>query len=699
MSNSFNIEDEQSQVENNNGFQQSANISSKDQTDRVTAGQPITQPDHQYQYQYGPPLTTHHEFHYLNTPHATTPCYTHQFSQSPNPQWDPYHMPRPTGQPYNHFSGLPGSIEGGRPQLGGMDMPLPLDVYGSVSSLVPYQSAFTPHIPQFQPPHSISHSRHAYPEMQQGLYHQNPSLLSQRPRQSTGPPPVSPHTCATQTTIFNDSMGVYQHFQNPLTPYEYNMYPDIDFVSRKPHGSTHAITTTSLNNDHRLPQSTQTQSYPTPIFVPNPPSQPPLSLQTTRQLATPSPKRMCLHNQSGLPKSTYVSTQRVQRAGAYCLDSNTSMFFRPWADSYQGTDSLASRGATILTSVYRSSRTPQHMFPAIVSHEPSKTIHQHSVVSTTNSWSDNHQITTNQVIRAPVNALSSEHIPQASLIPDTASNISVQRTEPKECLGESPNSGMSFMPAISTQTFNLVYTILQSHGVQTRWYELGLALGFSAESLDGIRIDEFYQTEGCLRKMLHKRMEIKPVTWEEIVVALRSPAVKRNDLAEKIEKGDLKCSSKARVDSLSGEPTLKELCALLMEKVWYQLGVWLGVEDIILSQEKRNWPSDKLKWIFTAFLNLPIGTKQYKELVTELSQELQQQATELLKESKLNDFIKLFPGSKQTAAEKLAMKRKDPKYPTLRTALVKVGQRKVAEKVCSKEGTCMESFVNTVHKL
>ena len=288
MSNSFNVEDEQPQVESNNGFQNSANTSSKDQTDRDTT--PIILPDHQYQY--GPPLTTHHRFHYLNTPHATAPCYTHQFSQSPNPQWVFYHMPRPTGQPYNHYSGLPGSIEGGRPQLGGMDMPPPLDVYGSVSSPIPSQSALTPHIPQFQPPHSISHFRHAYLEMQQGLYHQNPSLLPQQPRQSTGPPPVSPHMCATQTTIFNNSISAHQHFQNPLMPYEY-MYPDIDFASSKPQSSTHAVVTTSSNNDHRLPQSTQIQSYPAPTFTPNPSSQLSPSLQTTRQLATPSPKRMC----------------------------------------------------------------------------------------------------------------------------------------------------------------------------------------------------------------------------------------------------------------------------------------------------------------------------------------------------------------------------------------------------------------------
>ena len=55
----------------------------------------------------------------------------------------------------------------------------------------------------------------------------------------------------------------------------------------------------------------------------------------------------------------------------------------------------------------------------------------------------------------------------------------------------------------------------------------------------------------------------------------------------------------------------------------------------------------------------------------------------------MNEFIGLFPSSKQTTAEELAKKRKDPKYPILVTALVKVGQRKVAEEVCSRKGTAL----------
>ena len=299
------------------------------------------------------------------------------------------------------------------------------------------------------------------------------------------------------------------------------------------------------------------------------------------------------------------------------------------------------------------------------------------------SWSGNYQNTANQITRGTITC---KHNPQVSLTPNTASDMCVPRTEHKKhSTDELPCARLSPLPALSVPTFNVVYTVLYS--VRAKWYELGLLLGFSAESLDSIRIDEFYQTEGCLRTMLHKRMETKQFTWEEIVVALRSPTVNRNDLAERIEKGDLNYSKKFGVDyDLREEPMLEELCALPVKKVWYQLGVWLGVEDIILSRKKYDWPSDKLKWIFTAFLNLPIGTKEYKKLIQTSSEDVRERAKELIKHSKLKAFIGLFPSSKQTAAKELAKRRKDPKYPTLITALVKVGKRKIAEEVCSRKG-------------
>ena len=147
------------------------------------------------------------------------------------------------------------------------------------------------------------------------------------------------------------------------------------------------------------------------------------------------------------------------------------------------------------------------------------------------------------------------------------------------------------LPPISAKNFDIVYNTLYS--VRSKWYEFGLALGILTDTLDSIAADENHKTEGCLRRMLCKRIEMKHLTWCKVAVALRRPSVNRIDLAEKIEKGDLNYFNKAgAVFDLSGEPTLDELCSLPVEKVWYQLGVWLGVEDIILSQGKRYWPSD-----------------------------------------------------------------------------------------------------------
>ena len=140
---------------------------------------------------------------------------------------------------------------------------------------------------------------------------------------------------------------------------------------------------------------------------------------------------------------------------------------------------------------------------------------------------------------------------------------------------------LSTLPTISVQSFDLVYNTLYS--VRSKWYEFGLALGLLTDTLDSIAIDENHKTEGCLRKMLCKRMEMNRLTWDEVVAALSRTTVSRNDLAEKIEKGDLNYLNKAgAVYDLSGEPTLKELYALPVKNVWYQFGLWLGIEEGVL---------------------------------------------------------------------------------------------------------------------
>ena len=336
--------------------------------------------------------------------------------------------------------------------------------------------------------------------------------------------------------------------------------------------------------------------------------------------STPSPKRPCLSSHDTLapilseieqPELCMTSvptvagecsqtvgilstsnTQRVQHTRPHCSDSNTAVL-ESFSDS-QHTESqvkmdLSGDHSTLV---------------------PTQTTMQHKSMSTNHSSLTSHcttQQNQNTVDQGTQNMLTIEH-----------NKMCQKQTSDAVPSSESSHPQLLTLPLISAENFDIVYNTL--YIVRSKWHEFGLALGLLTDTLDSIAVDENHKTEGCLRRMLCKRMEMKQLTWDEVVAALRRPTVNRNDLAEKIEKCDLNYLNKAgAVYDLSGEPTLEELCSLPVEKVWYQLGVWLGVEDIFLSQGKLYWPSDKLKSIFTAFLNLPIGTKQYKELVKELS--------------------------------------------------------------------------------
>ena len=67
------------------------------------------------------------------------------------------------------------------------------------------------------------------------------------------------------------------------------------------------------------------------------------------------------------------------------------------------------------------------------------------------------------------------------------------------------------------------------------WYDIGVDLKISPDTLDEIRVD-YGDTKSRFREMLKvwlRRVQPHP-TWSELAGALKSPMVGREDLAEKL---------------------------------------------------------------------------------------------------------------------------------------------------------------------
>ena len=138
------------------------------------------------------------------------------------------------------------------------------------------------------------------------------------------------------------------------------------------------------------------------------------------------------------------------------------------------------------------------------------------------------------------------------------------------------------------------------------------------------------------------------------------PASKR----QRISDGE---QSSSIVSVLSGTPTLDELCSLPIEKVWYPLGLWLGVEERVLHVIKQRINKERHLQhahveMFKAFLEDIKNTHEYEQVISALPDELKVVAKELL------------------------AKKASKSYGQLVRALVKVGKKKVAEEICTKKG-------------
>ena len=74
---------------------------------------------------------------------------------------------------------------------------------------------------------------------------------------------------------------------------------------------------------------------------------------------------------------------------------------------------------------------------------------------------------------------------------------------------------------------------------RSKWYDVGVELLISPDTLDAIKENEHYVCEACFREMLKqwlRRSNPRP-TWAELAEALRSPMIGYGHLANKLSQG------------------------------------------------------------------------------------------------------------------------------------------------------------------
>ena len=111
---------------------------------------------------------------------------------------------------------------------------------------------------------------------------------------------------------------------------------------------------------------------------------------------------------------------------------------------------------------------------------------------------------------------------------DNSSELSSsQKHSSIEHLDASPSNSSPPKP-----TFHIVYDRLIP--ICSEWHNFGLALGLTQNKLKEIDSDN-KMCKNCLRETLSVRINDKPLTWRDVVNALRKDIVRNNELAEKIE--------------------------------------------------------------------------------------------------------------------------------------------------------------------
>ncbi len=212
-----------------------------------------------------------------------------------------------------------------------------------------------------------------------------------------------------------------------------------------------------------------------------------------------------------------------------------------------------------------------------------------------------------------------------------------------------------FSKILSKDDFLFLYKMLCP--VKTDWFNFGLALDLPEWTLEEIKLDN-RKCDSCFRETLSKLLETSQLTYNKITAALKMNILQQNNLAMDIERRVLALdSSRQTQNSMLRILSLEKLCLLPVDKVWYQFGLWLGVEQQKLIEIKKT--DEKKKFLFKAVLKSLYDSVDYNKRL-----------------------CKGFTDDQTGQAQRLIEK----KMIGLMIALIKVGKRDVAENICSNRG-------------
>ncbi len=167
-----------------------------------------------------------------------------------------------------------------------------------------------------------------------------------------------------------------------------------------------------------------------------------------------------------------------------------------------------------------------------------------------------------------------------------------------------------FSQVVSENNFKSVYEKL--YPIRSEWSNFGIALGLPPSTINQISKDH-KTCEDCFYETLDRLFQSRELTWSKITEALKKPTLQQINLATEIERAVLEMAPPTQAPvNLVGNFSLEELCHLPVDKVWYQLGLWLGVEEQRLIKIKKK--DKKLNLLFRAFLDLRYETTDYERL-------------------------------------------------------------------------------------